>query len=113
MTKKILLVIIAMVCISFIDFNNDEVQSAALLIVIFSFIAGYFDSKYAWAYAMSIGSAIFIGNLLFNAAGMIPKDPNINLASTFVALIPAFIGAYLGVLGRYIYSTLHTEVKVN
>ncbi|CAN5566980.1 hypothetical protein BH10BAC5_BH10BAC5_12910 [soil metagenome] len=113
MTKKILLTILAMVCISFVDFNSDEVQSAALLIVIFSFVAGFFDSKNAWAYAISIGSSIFLGNLFFKAAGMYPKDPNINIASTYIALIPAFIGAYLGALARYIYSTFHTDVKVN
>ena len=113
MTKKIILTVLAMAVIAFIDFNSDEVQAPAFLIILFSFIAGYLDSKNAWAYALSIGGTIFLGNLSFKATGMIPRDPNIKLYTALIALVPAFIGAYLGYLSRYIFGTLKTSLKVN
>lgn len=101
---NIFLTIIFGIVISYIDLHNDEVQPAVLLLLIFSFILGYKHPPKAWLYCFLIGLSIITGYLIAKAINFTPKGPPPNnIFSSLIALIPAFIGGYCGVLIKNIF----------
>ncbi|MBI5054496.1 MAG: hypothetical protein HZB52_14695 [Chloroflexi bacterium] len=96
--------------VGFSDFRSKEVQPIVLMILIFTSIFGFWQPRFGWLWAILIGGGVpaahFL-NLAFGFASPYPILPNV--FGAFIALIPAFIGAYSGALGKWILSQLRTQ----
>ncbi len=89
--------------IGYADSRADEVQPAVMLILIFTFVFGFLQSRLAWWWAILIGSGIFSSYVIRLALGVTPPfSPQPNAFAALIALIPAFIGAYTGVAARWL-----------
>ena len=84
--------------IGYLDFHASEVQPIVGLILIFSFSLGATRPAGAWKWVLCAGGGIPAVHLLGSAIGVHPNYPvQPNVGATFLALIPAAIGVYLGV----------------
>ena len=82
-----------------IDFNQTEVQSTVLLLVVFGAVLGFAQPRLAWRWAIILGLCIPLGYLIFSALGYKPAElPQPGPYAGLIALIPTFIGTYGGVL---------------
>lgn len=81
-----------------VDLHNDEVQAAVLVILVGGFLMGALAPGHAWRWALLLGSSIFLGEVVGYHLGLVHMalDPGWNYG-TLVAMIPAFIGTYVGV----------------
>lgn len=81
----------------FVDIKASEVQPAALLIIIFTCFLGFIQPRNAWVSAIIIGSSILAAHLISPFWGLYPDYPvEPGVWATAIALIPAFLGAYIG-----------------
>jgi hypothetical protein len=86
-----------------VDFNNDEPQAAALVILAFTFLLGLILPRKAWLWALIVGICLPGVYLLASSLGYQPVSlPSPGWYASILALIPAFIGAYAGALARLI-----------
>lgn len=86
----------------FVDITTSGVQASALLIIIFSCFLGFLQPKNAWLTALIIGSSILAAHLISPYWGLYPDYPvEPGLWATSIALIPAFIGAYIGAMAGW------------
>jgi hypothetical protein len=86
-----------------IDFNNDEPQAAAILILVITILLGLILPRKAWLWAIIVACGLPGVYLLATSLGYEPiSPPSPGWYASFLALIPAFIGAYLGVLARLV-----------
>lgn len=84
-----------------VDFRNDEPQAAVLVIVVFAGLLGLVQPKKAWRWAIIVGLGVPIVYLIATALGYQPKSvPEPGWYASLIALIPAFISTYSGVLLR-------------
>jgi hypothetical protein len=84
-----------------VDFRNDEPQAAVLVIVVFAGLLGLVQPKKAWRWAVIVGLGVPIVYLIATALGYQPKSvPEPGWYASLIALIPAFISTYCGVLLR-------------
>ena len=82
-----------------IDFNQTEVQPTVLLLVVFGAVLGFAQPHRAWRWAIILGLCIPLGYLIFSGLGYKPAElPQPGVYASLIALIPAFIGTYGGVL---------------
>ncbi|MGE5429785.1 MAG: hypothetical protein ACM3QX_01855 [Syntrophomonadaceae bacterium] len=80
-----------------VDIIASEVQPAALLIIMFTCFLGFIQPRIAWLSAFIIGSSILAAHLISPFWGLYPDYPvEPGVWATSIALIPAFIGAYIG-----------------
>ena len=87
--------------IGYVDWHVDEVQVPILLIAGSSFIFSLFSGDKAWLWGLMIGCGVPISHIIGRAMGFQENYPvNPNIFVTFLAFIPAFVGAYCGVLLR-------------
>lgn len=88
---------------AYLDFHTDEVQVAVLVILVGTFVVALLRPASAWRWALAAGLCIFAAYQFGPGLGFHPRYPALpgNYA-TLLALVPAFIGAYAGVLMRYI-----------
>jgi hypothetical protein len=87
----------------YIDLRADEVQGPVLLILIFATFLGFLNPASPWRWALIVGIGIPLTHFTGRAIGFYPHYPVLpNVFATFIALIPAFIGAYAGMLLRNI-----------
>ncbi len=92
-----------------IDFNTTEPQPAALLVLIFAGILGLIQPRDAWRWAIIVALGLPLAHLSLRQLGWQPRDPvSPGEYATLIALIPAFIGAYGGVLVRRVIQTART-----
>lgn len=85
----------------YIDLRADEVQGPVLLLVIFAAFLGFLHPVNPWRWALIVGMGIPLAHFAGRALGVYPSYQVLpNVFATFMALIPAFIGAYAGVLLR-------------
>lgn len=98
-------VVVAGVLIGYIDLHNDEVWTALILLLLVAFIFGLVSPQRAWQWALlvSLGislawiGALLVGYTLICHPGIgCPSLNTIITLQTFMALVPAFIGAYSG-----------------
>ena len=91
--------------IGYVDLHNDEVWAALLLLLPITFAFGCLNPERAWQWALLIGMGIPLAYLLALFAGYtLPCHPGfecptlntITTLQTFMALVPALIGAYSG-----------------
>lgn len=105
----LLLAMLLGIYIGLVDFRSDEVQNAVLLIVIFTFLFGLLSPRRAWRWALAIGLGVPIVHYTAHWLGVPPRYPvQPGMSGCFLALIPAFIGTYLGVFVRSLLA-LFTE----
>ena len=89
-----------------VDFNNDEPQAAVIVIVAFTGLLGFIQPRKAWRWALIVGLGVPIVYLIATALGYHAKsvgEPG--WYASLIALIPAFISTYCGVLLRKAIST--------
>ena len=83
--------------IGYLDLHADEVQGIVLLLITFSVIVGLYMPRLSWLTGLLLGSSVFAAHGLLAILGYeqpYPVEPN--LFAAFLALIPAFIGAFAG-----------------
>ncbi len=86
-----------------IDFNSDEPQVAVLVILVVTFLLGLIIPKRAWLWAVIVALCLPAEYLFLRSLGYQPVSPlSPAWYASLLALIPAFIGAYAGALGRII-----------
>ncbi len=96
-----------------IDFNNDEPQAAVLVILVVTFILGFLLPGRAWLWAIIVALGLPTVYLLATAQGYRPTSPpSPAWYASLLALIPAFIGAYLGALGRLILTKVFIKSEL-
>jgi hypothetical protein len=95
--------------IGYVDLHNDEVWAALILLLLVTFILGLLNPHRACQWALLVGVGlplVYLGALLIGYA--MPCRPGfecptlntITTLQTFMALAPAFIGAYSGAFLR-------------
>lgn len=81
--------------------KTDDNLPMVLILLTVTFLFGVIHPKSAWQWALIIGLGVPASHLIGRLVGYRPPYPvEPNVLITFIALIPAFIGAYLGVLMR-------------
>jgi zinc transporter ZupT len=84
-----------------VDFNNGEPQAAMIVITVFAGLLGFIQPRKAWRWALIVGLGIPIVYLIATALGYQSKSvPEPGWYASLIALIPAFISTYCGVLLR-------------
>ncbi len=88
-----------------VDFRNDEPQAAVIIIVAFAGLLGFVQPKKAWRWAIIVGLGVPAVYLIFTALGYQSKSvPEPGWYASLIALIPAFLSTYGGVLLRKMIS---------
>jgi hypothetical protein len=85
----------------YIDQHNEEVQATVLVLVVGMTVIGYLLPKWSWLAALIAGSCILAAALISRAMGIperFPIEPNV--FASLLAIIPAGIGALVGVAIR-------------
>jgi hypothetical protein len=91
-----------------VDFNNDEVQAAVLVILAVTFLTGLITPRKAWLWAVIVALCLPGVYLIATQLGYQPvSPPNPVWYASLLALIPAFIGAYSGALSRVLINNAH------
>ena len=89
-----------------VDLHNAEVQAAAMVIVTGGFVLGIGWPAGAWRWALILGLSIVVGDPMGVQLGIKPPWPETGFnPGSFIALVPAFIGTYAGVLVRRLMGT--------
>ncbi len=84
-----------------VDFNATEPQPAALMVLAFAGLLGFSQPRNAWRWAIIVALGLPLAHLTLRQLGFQSRDPvSPGEYATLIALIPAFIGAYGGVLIR-------------
>ena len=87
--------------VGWVDFNNDEPQAAVLGILVVTFLLGLVQPRAAWLWAVIVALGIPGLYLYAMVMGYQPTSPpSPGWYASLLALIPAFIGADAGALGR-------------
>lgn len=89
--------------IGYVDTHTKTDDNLPMVLVLLSvtYLFGVLQPKQAWQWALIIGLGVPVSHVIGRAVGYRPPYPvEPNVMITFIALIPAFVGAYLGVLTR-------------
>ncbi len=90
-----------------VDFNNDEPQAAVLVILVGTILLGWLQPGKAWLWAIIIALGLPGMYMMLRALGYQPTSPpSPGWYASLLALIPAFIGAYAGAIGRAMMNRL-------
>jgi NO-binding membrane sensor protein with MHYT domain len=97
---------------SFADFRSKAVQPIVLMILIFTFVFGFWQPRWAWLWALLIGGGVPAAHFLNLALGFAAPYPVMpNVFGSLIALIPAFVGAYSGVVSSWLVQELRSQGK--
>src|SRR5947209_13428071 len=82
-------------------YATDDNAPAVVMVAVPAFLFGLARPRHAWRWALLVG----LGVPLCHLAGWVvgyhsPHPPQPNVAASFLALVPAFVAAYLGVAIR-------------
>jgi len=103
----LLLALSAGVFAGWVDFHNDEPQAAVLVILVATFLLGLILPPRAWLWAIIVALCLPAEYLFLRSLGYQPvSPPSPAWYASLLALIPAFIGAYGGALGRIIINNV-------
>jgi hypothetical protein len=83
-----------------VDLHNDEPQSAAIVLIVGGFLLGAIWPRGAWRTALILGLSIIVGSYFAPRLNMVATAPLPVNWGMLLALIPAFIGTYVGVAAR-------------
>ena len=81
----------------YIDLHNEEVQPAALVLVLGGGVIGLMWPRWSWAGGIVAGLCIVAGHLIYRAMGGRPPfaiEPSI--WGALIAVVPATVGALMG-----------------
>lgn len=104
--------ILVSIVLGYVNLHNDEVQMPLAILLLSTFLLGFFQPKQAWRWAVIIGLGVPLSSLVSLKIGVFypcrPGHPYScegagsvgNAVSTFALLIPALVSTYLGVLTR-------------
>jgi hypothetical protein len=88
----------------FVDMHNDEVQAALLVILVGSATLAFIEPRAAWRWALILGLSIPVTYLIVPLVDYTTPFQMDSYWGTFLAFVPAFIGAYGGVFLRWLIS---------
>ena len=100
--------------IGWMDMHSVEVQPTVLLLLVFGMFLGFAQPRHAWRWALLLAVWVPLGGFLAQFAGLrtaAPAEPGV--IASFIAFIPAFVGAYGGVLVRRASPRLPGESQVS
>lgn len=80
-----------------VDLHNDEVQAAVLVLLVGGGILGLLAPHRAWRWALVLGLSIVVGDYAAPQLHLIAQEPGPINWGGLLALIPAFVGTYVGV----------------
>ena len=80
-----------------VDLHNDEVQAAVLVLLVGGGILGLLVPHRAWRWALVLGLSIVVGDYAAPHLHLIAREPEPVNWGGLLALIPAFVGTYVGV----------------
>ena len=107
-----LLAVLLSAAVGYVDTHarTDDNLPVVVLLLVLTFLFGVAWPKQAWLWALIVGLGVPAAHLLGLLVGHRPPYPvEPNVLATFLALVPAFVGAYLGVLARSIVGLLATD----
>ena len=93
-----------------VDLHNDEVQAAVLVLLVGGFIIGAIWPDGAWRWALILGLSIVVGDFAAPQLHWVAQDPKPVNWGALIALIPAFIGTYVGVGARSLLGAAVTDL---
>lgn len=96
-----LLAVFVAVVVGYVDTHTrtDDNLPMALILIVCAFCFGFAQPQRAWLWALIIGLGVPVAHLtglLFGYRPPYPVEPSV--MATFIALLPALVGAYMGVL---------------
>jgi hypothetical protein len=103
-TLVLILAIIGSIFVGYIDSHATEVQATLMVMLPITFALGFIQPKRAVLWALIVGLSIPGAFLWHLAMGRTYAAPPPNGFTTLIALVPAFIGTYCGVVLRKIFS---------
>jgi hypothetical protein len=87
----------------FPDLQTQEVQGMAVMIFMFACLVGAAFPEGAWRRALALGLTVPFAHWVSHKTGQVLPYPLPDLATAFLAVVPAFVGTYLGVGLRRAY----------
>lgn len=84
-------------CAVSVDLHNDEVQAAVLILLLGGFVVGAIWPGAAWRWALVLGLSIFVGDNTAPRLGLVALPVQPMNWGTLIAIVPAFIGTFVGV----------------
>jgi hypothetical protein len=104
------LAVIFALAVGYVNIHASEVQAPVLSVLVFTFLLGCLDPKRAWLWALILGGAVPLSYALAPTFGYaVPYPPDPNIWASFIAFIPAFIGAYAGFLAHWLISSAASQ----
>jgi len=102
LTKTVLLLLTVAfgTLVGYPDLRAQEVQPAALLLFSFAAVLGAAYPDSAWRRALLLGLSVPAAHVIAGLTGTTLPYPVPRFADTFLALIPSFVGTYVGVGAR-------------
>ena len=107
-TWQYLLAVFLGLLIAFLDHQSDDPQLAVLLLLVFGVFLGFAQPEGSWRWAMLLGAWLpLLQFLTILVEGKYNAIVNEGLYS-FFALLPAFLGTYIGVGLRWAAKTFQS-----
>ena len=97
----LLLAAVAGALTGLLEMRAEQMQSVALTIATFGFMLGAAYPDGAWRRALMLGLSVPFAQLISTATGVALPYPVPPFVEAFLALVPAFIGTYVGVALRW------------
>lgn len=85
------------------ELQSQPVQGVAIMIFMFACLVGAAFPDGAWRRALALGLSVPFAHWVSHATGQPLPYPLPDLATAFLAVVPAFVGTYLGVGLRRAY----------
>ena len=114
MLPKTVLVLVTLALgalVGYTDLRAEEVQPVVLLIVSFAAVLGAAYPDGAWRRALMLGLSVPLAHLISHYTGRALPYPLPRFADTFLALIPAFVGSYIGVALRRVVAPVKEQPR--
>lgn len=107
-TIMTMLAVLGALFVGYIDSHTSEVQATLMVMLPITFILGFIEPKRAALWVLIIGLSVPLSYLFVLATGQHYTDPPPNGFTTLIALVPAFVGTFSGVIFRMIVSQVAT-----
>jgi hypothetical protein len=109
-TKIVLLLTVFLGTLTgYVDLRVSDVQLPAFLLMSFACLLGAMHPNGAWRRALMLGLSVPLAHVIARVTGTTLPYTMESGASTFLALIPAFLGSYLGVGMRRLWVAQQKE----
>ncbi len=83
--------------VGWLDLKVTEVSVSILMLLTFSFFAGFAGPHRAWRWSLLIGIWVPLFALVASSAGVTHPTPT-ELITSWIALVPTLVGAYAGAI---------------